>query len=165
MLKKTICFSFLLLVAVSCNNGTEAAGIFNDRVVTLSNGCVMRQDALLKATEKQDEAAARKALAELRAYTVLATDSLKMLKTPEEEEGKAFYKAVASYLDNLVNTCDNEYVIYIRMHCRPDSLFTENDQLLIDSLAQLINTRDSVADFEFNRAQKIFAQKYGMELK
>lgn len=165
MLKKTICFFFLLLVAAGCNNGTEAAGIFNDRVVTLSNGCVVRQEALLLATEKQDEAAARKALADLRAYTVLVTDSLKMLKTPDEEEGKAFYKAVASYLDNLVNTCDNEYVIYIRMHCRPDSLFTENDQQFIDSLALLINSRDSIADFEFNRAQKIFAQKYKIDLK
>lgn len=165
MLKKTICFSFLLLAAVGCNSGTEAAGIFNDRVVNLSNGCVLRQESLLKTTEKQDETAARKALAELRSYTVLATDSLNLLKTPDEQEGVAFYKAAAAYMDNLVKTCDNEYIIYIRMHCRPDSLFTENDQLFIDSLAQLINSRDSIADFEFNRAQKIFAQKYNIDLK
>ncbi len=165
MLKKTICFSFLLLVAVGCNNGAEAAGVFNDRVINLSNGCVTRQQVLMEAAEKQDEAAARKALAELRSYTMLAADSLKLLQAPDAQEGAEFMKAAAAYMNNLVKTCDNEYDFYITKHCRPDSLFTENDQLFIDSLALLINSRDSIADFEFNRAQKKFAQKYGMELK
>lgn len=155
----------MLLAATACNNSSETAGKFNDRVIDLTNGCLSRQDVLLEATEKVDEAASRKALQELRAYTLLAADSLKLLAVPEGPEAADFLKAAQAYMENLVKTCDNEYDMYITKHCRPDSLFTENDQLFIDSLAVLINSRDSVVDFEFNRAQKKFAQKYGFNLK
>jgi hypothetical protein len=165
MLKKTICFYFLLLAAAGCNNNTEEAGRFHDRVIDLTNGCYVRQDALLEATEKLDEALARKTLGELRSYTMLANDSLKLLKGPDAQESVEFLKAATTYMDKLVKTCDNEYELYITKHCRPDSLFTENDQKFIDSLAVLINTRDSISDFEFSRAQKKFAQKFGMQLK
>lgn len=148
-----------------CTNEAEQAGKYNDRIIGLSNGCVVRQGDLMEAAAKKDEKLATAALEQLRAYTKLAADTLRTLPAPDQAEALAFKEAAASYFDNLVKTCDKEYAIYIKMHCRPDSLFTENDQRFIDSLAVLINSRDSIADFNFNRAQKVFVQKYGIRLE
>jgi|GEM_PF-3124353 len=163
---KRILFLPLFFLFSCSDDSSQKAGEYNDKVVDLANACVSRQEALLKAINARDEKGSEKALGDFETSTRVGMQEIRQLQPPgETAEDSAFKKAALDYFSQLFTLATNEYVEYRKLFMMPDSTFTELNALRHDSLADVINAKDSTADAAFIQAQARFVRRYKVRIE